>query len=63
MEIIPPRLLLNHVCSVYLVSPLINGLSNHDAQVLSLFNIIIPDDTNEFYSYRKISKHSLNELA
>jgi len=21
-----------------------------------------PDDTNEFYSYRKISKHSLNEF-
>jgi len=37
----------------YLVSPLINGLSDHDAQVLSLFNIITPDDTNEFYSYKK----------
>ena len=46
----------------YLVSPLINGLSDHDAQVLSLFNIIIPDDTNKFYSYRKISKLSLNEF-
>jgi len=47
----------------YLVSPLINGLSNHDAQVLSLFNIITPDDTNEFYSYKKkISKHSINEF-
>jgi hypothetical protein len=28
----------------YSVSSLINGLSDHDAQVLSLFNIIVPDD-------------------
>jgi len=46
----------------YSVSSLINGLSDHDAQVLSLFNIIVPDDRNEFYSYRKISEHSLNEF-
>jgi hypothetical protein len=44
------------------VPPLINGLSDHDAQVLSLFNITIPNGSNEFYSYRKISKHSLNEF-
>jgi hypothetical protein len=42
----------------YLVSPLINGLSDHDAQVLSLFNIIVPDDRKELYSYRIISKNS-----
>ena len=43
----------------YLVSsPLINGLSEHDAQVLILPNIITPDYTYEFYSYRKISKHT-----
>jgi hypothetical protein len=47
---------------IYSVSPLINGLSNHDAQVLSLFNITIPNDSNEFYSYRKISKHLLDEF-
>jgi hypothetical protein len=46
----------------YLVSPLINGLSDHDAQVLSLFNIILPDDRKELYSYRIISKNSLNEV-
>jgi hypothetical protein len=46
----------------YSVSLLINGLSNHDAQVLSLFNITIPNDSNEFYPYRKISKHSLGEF-
>jgi hypothetical protein len=38
----------------YSVFPLINGLSDHDAQVFSLFNIIVPDDRNEFYFYRKI---------
>jgi len=30
----------------YSVYPLINGLSDHDAQVLSLFNIFLPDDRN-----------------
>jgi hypothetical protein len=37
-------------------------LTNRDAQVLSLFIIIVPDDRNEFYSYRKISEQSFNEL-
>ena len=37
----------------YSVSSLINGLSNHDVEVLSLFNIIVPDARNEFYFYRK----------
>jgi len=46
----------------YLVYSLINGLSNHDAQVLSLSDIIVPDDRNELYSYREISTHSLNEF-
>jgi hypothetical protein len=41
---------------------MINSLSDHDAQVLSLFNNITPDVTNEFYFYRKINKHSLNEF-
>jgi hypothetical protein len=46
----------------YSVYSLINSLSDHDAQVLSLSNIIVPDDRNEFYSYRKISKQPLNEF-
>jgi hypothetical protein len=46
----------------YSLFSLINGLSEHDPQVLNLFNIIVPDDRNEFYSYRKINKHSLNEF-
>ena len=46
----------------YSVHPLINGLSDHDGQVLSLPDIIIPDDLNEFYTYRNISKYSLEEF-
>jgi hypothetical protein len=46
----------------YSVHYLINGLSDHDAQVLSLSDIIVPDDRNKLYSNRKISTHSLNEF-
>jgi hypothetical protein len=40
----------------YLVYSLINDLSDHDAQVPSFSNITLPDERNEFYVYRKISK-------
>jgi len=46
----------------YSVYSLINGLSDHDALVLSFSDITVPNDRNELYSYRKISIHSLNEL-
>jgi hypothetical protein len=46
----------------YSVCSLINGLSDHGLQVLSLSDIIVPDDRNELYSYRKISIHSINEF-
>ena len=36
-------------------------MAYHDAQVLTLSDIV-PDDRNELHSYRKISKHSLNEF-
>jgi hypothetical protein len=42
--------------------PKCNWHTNHDAQVLSLSDIIVPDDRNELYSYREISTHSLNEF-
>ena len=51
--------LTNENYSVYL---LINGLSDHDAQVLSLSDIIVPDNRIELYFYREISTHSLNEF-
>jgi hypothetical protein len=46
----------------YSIYSLINGLSDDDAQVLSLSDIIVPDDRNKLYSYKKISTHSLNEF-
>jgi hypothetical protein len=46
----------------YSVSPLINGLSDYGVQLLSLFNITIPDDKEEFYFSRRISKLSLDEF-
>ena len=46
----------------YSAYPLINSLSDHDAQVLELSDIIVPFDRNELYSYRKINTHTLNEF-
>jgi hypothetical protein len=46
----------------YSIHSLINGLSDHDAHVLSLSDIIVLDDRNELYSYMKISAHSLKEF-
>jgi len=46
----------------YSVYSLINSLSYHNTQILSLCTIILPDYRNEFYAYIKISKHSLNEF-
>ena len=47
----------------YSVHPLINGLSDHDApSPFNLPDINIPDGRNEYYSYRNISKYSLNEF-
>jgi hypothetical protein len=38
----------------YSVCSLINGLSDHDAQVLSLYDIIVPDDRNELILIGKL---------
>jgi hypothetical protein len=46
----------------YSVYPLINGLSDHDAQVLNLPDITVLDERKKLYSYRKINAHSLNEF-
>ena len=46
----------------YSVYPLINGLSDHDAQVLNLLDITVLDERKELYSYRKINTYSLNEF-
>jgi len=46
----------------YSVYPLINGLSDHDVQVLNLLDITVLDERKELYSYRKINTYSLNEF-
>jgi len=44
----------------YLVYTLFNVLSNHDAQVLSLSNIILPDDINFILIGKLVNTRSMN---
>jgi len=46
----------------YEIYPLINGLSDHNAQILRLPNTSIPNYGNELHIYRKINEFSLNEF-
>ena len=46
----------------YKIYLLINGLSDHDSQVLNLRNTIIPNNGNKLLTYREINEYSLNEL-
>jgi len=46
----------------YKIYSLINGLSDHDAQILRLLNTGIPNNGNELHTYREINKYSLNEF-
>ena len=46
----------------YNVYSLVNGISDHDAQILTLPDTNIPKTKNELYSYRKIDAPSLNEF-
>jgi len=46
----------------YEIYPLINGLSDHDAQILRLPDKSIPNYGNELYTYRQINEYSLNEF-
>jgi hypothetical protein len=41
---------------------LINGLSDHNAQIFRLPNTSIPNNGNELYTYREINECSLNEF-
>jgi len=43
----------------YKIYPLINGLSDHDAQVLNLPNTFIPNNGNELFTYREINEYSI----
>jgi hypothetical protein len=40
----------------FIVYPLVNGMSDHDAQIIVIHDIIIPNDNNYFYYTRKFNK-------
>jgi len=40
----------------FIIYSLVNGMSDHDAQIIVLHDIIIPNDNNYFYCTRKFSK-------
>ena len=44
------------------VYPLVNSLSDHDAQILSISSIIIQDPRNFFYLSRKFEKYSIRDF-
>ena len=44
----------------YKIYSLINGLPDHDAQILRLPNTSIPNNRNELHTYREINENSLN---
>jgi len=46
----------------YKIYSLINGLSDHDAQILRLPDTSIPNNGNELHTYREINEYSLNEF-
>ena len=46
----------------YKIYSSINGLSDHDAQILSLPDTSISNNGNELYTYREINAHLLNEF-
>ena len=46
----------------YKIYSLINGLSDHDAKILSLPDTSISNNGNELYTYREINAHLLNEF-
>jgi hypothetical protein len=42
--------------SNFIVYPLVNGISDHDAQIIVVHDIIIQNDNNYFYYTRKINE-------
>ena len=46
----------------YKIYSSINGLSDHDAQMLKLLNTSMPNNGNKLYTYREINEYSLNEF-
>ena len=46
----------------YTICPVINGLSDHDAQIITLDNILIQNDYKYAYSGRRINSSSLMDF-
>jgi hypothetical protein len=47
----------------YSIHPLVNGLSDHDAKVITINNITVDKRINKAQSIRKFSKFSLSQFA
>ena len=47
----------------YSIHPLVNGLSDHDAQIITINNITVDKRINEIQSIRKFNKFSLSQFA
>jgi hypothetical protein len=43
----------------FMVYPMVNGMSDHDAQIIILHDITVVNDTSRFYLTRKINKASV----
>jgi hypothetical protein len=46
----------------YTIKPLINGMSDHDAQVLILKNVVVPTQELTSYFTRNFNDHSINDF-
>jgi exonuclease III len=49
-------------CSNYKVYPIVNGLSDHDAQIIILHDIPVPSKTSPSHLYRKIDSISISDF-
>jgi hypothetical protein len=46
----------------YTIGPLVNGLPDHDAQIIYINNINLETQNNCFQSIRKFNKNTMNEF-
>jgi len=52
----------NSKISIYTVSPFFNGLSDHDAQLLTIKDINLQSQDHYVYTTRNINSYSINEF-
>jgi hypothetical protein len=46
----------------YSIAPIINGLSDHDAQILTLYSISLRLFTNKHILIKKINEYTINDF-